>query len=77
MKFDAYTFLSPITHKPIIEEILSLEKINYYYILAIVLCVVLLFDAKPRMFKLLQDLITKKEVQSDYEVMKSPHETTV
>ena len=56
MKFDAYTFLSPIIHniqeEPIIEEILSLEKINYYYILAIVLCVVLLFDAKPRMFKL-------------------------
>ena len=43
MKFDAYTFLAPIIHniqeEPIIEEILNSEMINYYYILAIVLCV--------------------------------------
>ena len=70
MKFDVYTFLSPIIHniqeEPIIEETLNSEMINYYYILAIVLCIVFLFDVKPRMFKLFQDLITKKEVQSHY-----------
>ena len=81
LKFDVYTFLSPIIEnipqeEPIISTILNSEKINYYYILAIILCVVLIFDTKPRIFKLLQGLITKKE--AIYETMTSPqHETTV
>lgn len=74
LTFDTFTFLSPIIstfdpqEEPIIKTILESEKINYYYILAIVLCVVLVFDVKPRVFKLLQDLITKT---NDYEVMKA------
>ena len=72
--FDVFTFLSPIMeNKPreeaIIETLLTSEKVNYYYILAIVFLSVLLVDSKPRTFRLIQDLLCQKKKESEYEVM--------
>ena len=44
------------------------QKINYYYIFAIVFLTVLLVDAKPRTFRLVKDLFSRMN-ESGYEVM--------
>tara|TARA_B110000046_G_C12920084_1_gene366709 strand:+ start:139 stop:660 length:522 start_codon:yes stop_codon:yes gene_type:complete len=76
LEFDTFTFLSPILslnmeqpeENAIFNKILGSNKVNYYYILTIVLLVALLVDLKPRSFGLIRDLFSKKE--SEYEVMK-------
>ena len=74
---DAFTFLSPILKcdprgEPIIETLLTSEKVNYYYILTIVFLSVLLIDSKPRTFHLIRDILSRKK-ESDYEVMTANH----
>ena len=74
LNFDVFTFLSPIVkneprEEAIIETLLTSEKLNYYYILAIVFLSVLLIDSKPRTFHLIQDIFRRKKEESEYEVM--------
>ncbi len=81
LTFDAFTFLSPIVRINEEEEakeeyfhsFLS-QKINYYYIFAIVFFIVLLVDAKPRTFRLVKDLFSRMN-ESEYEVMQLKHST--
>ena len=81
LTFDAFTFLSPIVKISEEEEakeeyfhsFLS-QKINYYYIFAIVFLTVLLVDAKPRTFRLVKDLFSRMN-ESKYEVMQLKHST--
>ena len=70
------TFLSPIVKISKEEEEAKEEyfhsflsqKINYYYIFAIIFLTVLLVDAKPRTFRLVKDLFSRMN-ESEYEVM--------
>ena len=74
LEFDAFTFLSPAlnlqeyqeekTFNPILKSI----KLNYYYILIIVIFSVLLVDSKPRTFRIIQDILSRRK-EPDYEVM--------
>ena len=79
LNFDAFTLLSPILkmdeprEEAIMETLLTSEKLNYYYILAIVFLSVLLIDSKPRTFHLLKDIFFRKK-ESEYEAMKSNYE---
>ena len=50
------------------------QKINYYYIFAIVFLTVLLVDAKPRTFRLVKDLFSRMN-ESEYEVMQLKQST--
>ena len=77
LNFDAFTVLSPILkmddarEEPIIETLLTSEKLNYYYIFAIVFLSVLLFDSKPRTFRLIQNILRQKKEESVYEAMQA------
>ena len=81
-KTDAFTFLSPIVKISKEEEEAKEEyfhsflsqKINYYYIFAIVFLTVLLVDAKPRTFRLVKDLFSRMN-ESEYEVMQLKQST--
>ena len=53
------------------ETILTSEKLNYYYILAIVFLSVLLVDSKPRTFRLIENLLRKWKKESPYEMMQA------
>ena len=57
--------------EPIIETLLTSEKLNYYYIFAIVFLSVLLFDSKPRTFRLIQNILRQKKEESVYEAMQA------
>ena len=82
LTFDAFTFLSPIVKISKEEEEAKEEyfhsflsqKINYYYIFAIVFLTVLLVDAKPRTFRLVKDLFSRMN-ESEYEVMQLKQST--
>ena len=72
LKFDAFTFLSPILpivkEEAIISKILDSEKLNYGYIFAIVFIAVFIVDSKPRTSRLIQDILLRKK-DCDHEVM--------
>ena len=74
MEFDAFTFLSPVLNlqeyqeEKIFNPILKSIKVNYYYILVIVIFSVLLVDSKPRTFRIIQDILSRRK-EPDYEVM--------
>ena len=82
LTFDAFTFLSPIVKINEEEEEAKEEyfhsflsqKINYYYIFAIVFLTVLLVDAKPRTFRLVKDLFSRIN-EPEYEEMQLKHST--
>ena len=77
LNFDAFTLLSPILkmdeprEEAIMETLLTSEKLNYYYILAIVFLSVLLVDSKPRTFRLIENLLRKWKKESPYEMMQA------
>ena len=73
-EFDAFTFLSPALNiqeyqeEKIFNPILKSIKVNYYYILVIVIFSVLLVDSKPRTFRIIQNILSRRK-ESNYEVM--------
>ena len=81
LEFDVFTLLSPIMEidKPreekIMRTILESNKVNYYYILSIVLLVALLVDLKARSLRLIQYILCmEKDGEGEYEVMQSNYQ---
>ncbi len=65
-RYNNFTFLSPLIHEPILDcsaqPIINFKSINYGYIIAIVSIVAVIFDLKPVVVKMVQDILLKQYV---------------